>query len=351
MPTEFQDLLNSSMQAVIQEQNPQPTTPPVTEPQVPTQQQSAEPPSIAPTEETIGGIPKAAFAEAFKAYTNGKDLDILKEIEEVPKLRQSITEYEAKSKVSPFVNPVVEKLNELYAAKADAKTVSMFLEAQTLDIDNMPERERYAQALVRKYPSYSVEKARSLFDNKFGSDDLDEETELQKLEAIEQATTFLKSQKMAAENPEQIRMASEARERQERFKAQWQEQLRAVAPKVTGYEGKYKDGEQELSYKAVLTSQEVETVLPYVLNDMASQGMELNQNNVAVAQDLIFKYAVAANPIKYFEAIHRDAFAKGKEYQIKALAGDVQTKVETGGAAELSVEQKFIQANPFFAKL
>ena len=327
---------------------PQPITPPQNTEGV--HVENTPPPQ--PTEVLYGGISETALLTALKERTGGKIQDFaqFEQLDELPTLRQRATELEDKAKISPFANPVVEKLNQLYNAGADQKTVSMFLEAQTLNIDSLSDKEKYAEYLVRSIPNITKATAQQYYEEKFGDEDLTPTQQIEKAREILQATNYLKEQKVTAENPEAIRKQSEQAELFERNRSTWQQQVREISNQVKSVNGSYKKAEGEFSFGVNISPQEIEQLLPFVLKTV--EQMPLNHESANTAKSLIEGYWLMANKDKAFETVHRDGFEKGYELATKANAGAAPTTTnEVAPNAVQSEFDKFRQANPRLSKI
>lgn len=348
--SQIADLFKEQPQGQAAEQQPTAVDP--TPQPVPTQQVNdggnvdANPP-IQPTEVMYGGVTETALLNALKERTGGKiqDFSVLEQLDEIQALRQKATELEAKAQVSPFANPIVEKLNQLYGAGADEKTVQLFLEAQTLNIDSLTERELYAEYLVRSVPNVTKAIAAEYFDEKFGDEDLTPTQKIEKGRELMQAKNYLKEQKMAAENPEAIRKQAEQREMSERNRAAWQQQVRAVSSEVKAINGKYNEAGTELSFGVTIQPQEVEQLLPFVLD--AVSNMPLNADSVNTAKSILEGYWLMVNKDKFMQTVHRDGYAKGYELGLKSVAGAAPTPInETAPNAPQTEFDRFAASNP-----
>ena len=134
-----------------------------------------------------------------------------------------------------------------------------------------------------------------------------------------QAKSYLKEQKMAAENPEAIRKQAEQRELSERNRAAWQQQVRAVSSEVKAINGKYNEAGTELSFGVTISPQEVEQLLPFVVD--AVSNMPLNADSANAAKSILEGYWLMANKDKFMQTVHRDGYAKGYELGLKSVSG------------------------------
>ena len=325
--------------------------PPAVEPTpqpVPTQQVNeggnvdANPP-IQPTEVMYGGVTETALLNALKERTGGKiqDFSVLEQLDELPTLRQKATELEARRSPSPFA----AKYDELVESGADKKTIQLFVEAQHMDIDSLTERELYAEYLVRSVPNVTKAIAAEYFDEKFGDEDLTPTQKIEKGRELMQAKNYLKEQKMAAENPEAIRKQAEQREMAERNRAAWQQQVRAVSSEVKAISGKYNEAGTEMSFGVTIQPQEVEQLLPFVLDAVAN--MPLNSDSVNAAKNILEGYWLMANKDKFMQTVHRDGYAKGYELGLKSVAGAAPTPINETAPNQTQTEfDRFAASNP-----
>ena len=345
LKSQIADLFASQAQSPAAE--PQPVAEPVIAPIATT----PEPPTAQATEPMPVSVSDDVILEALKARTNGKitSFDALGQLDEIETLRSRATELEAKSQISPFANPLVEKLNQLYGANADDQTIQLFLQAQALNIDTLTEREKYAEYLVRSVKGVSKSDALEFYDDKYGSESLSASEKIEKAREIQQAERFLREQKVAAENPEAIRKQTEQRELSERNRSTWQQQVRNVASSFDKIGGEYEQEGSKLSFAVNLTPEEREAILPHVLD--AVKDMPLNADTQNLARNILEGYALMANRDKILQTIHRDGYAKGKEEAMRASAGAAPTAInEIAPNAVKSDVEKFFEANQKLAQ-
>jgi len=363
--SEFKNQIAELMQQQAAQTSPQVETKVEVQPQVevPTQAQTVQTPTQVTAEATQPLNPTAATAqtptiteEAFLGWlqekTGGKvkDLNFVSQLDEIEQLRQKTTALETQSKISPYANPLVEKLNQLYSMGADNTQIQNFLNAQTLNLEALSDKEAYAEYLVRSISGITKSDAMEAFDAKYGTDDLTPLEKIEKAKEIAAAKNFLKEQKVAAENPEAIRQKALQAENFERQKAEWQRQVRTLATQTAKVGGSYRDGENEHSFGVNITPQELESLMPFVTDAVANQ--PLNQDSLNMAKNILEGYWIMANKDRFMQTIHRDGYAKGEEAATKRLAGvPPQVPTEGGGQAPLSDIDKLVQSNPNLQKL
>lgn len=334
----IQEAIKASQAATEPPIVPPTIEPIVTEPIAP----PTEPTPPQPTERVIGGVSETAFKTALSEYY-GFVPDV-EQVKELPTLRQKNTELEAKVNQNPFVNEEIKRLNELASKGASRKDFLHFLEAQDLDLSNMPEAEVYAQAMSRKY-GMSVEKARQNFLDKFGDDDLDFDTEKSKIIELNEAKQYLNSMKVAAETPQSVQNQMQAEIQKQQFAQNWQQQIVSEASKYQGISGKYKNGDSELDFAVTVSPEQMQAILPLVMNDFVQQGVQVTPQNVGMVQEAISRYAAAINYSKIYETIHRDGYAKGEMAATKRLAGNLPPTTTTTPTVAPTNNEAFVAAN------
>ena len=219
-------------------------------------------------------------------------------ISRLPTLQAQLQQYEAEKQISPYANPLVEKMNQLFKEGATPQHVLKFTQLQSMDFDKMS-----AEALVRthlqlKNSVLEPEEIELLIEDKLGSlPDKEEYPEeyaravrirevKAKLEA-EEAKKYLASQKTELEkihNPEN--------EQRRALEAGWSQVLETSIKDVPVIDlniefedgGKYSLPE---GYKPKISPEQMTAIRQNVLKSLVSQGVPLNEQGMQKANEMV----------------------------------------------------------------
>ncbi len=209
------------------------------------QQQPAEgaaPPEIKLPE----GLDPQVFNTALKEIAGIEDYTKLparvKEAEqyrsELEQLRSKYSEtarqietLKAQAELSPFANPLVQRVNEYFKENRSPEEARRFLELHTLDIENLSGEAAYRQMVKMQNPEYSPEMVDRLMEKAFGpipaEDDPEASTKIRqrKLDIeIEgtKAKRWLSEQTASFEDPKQKEQQARQQEEAARFSRAWE---------------------------------------------------------------------------------------------------------------------------------
>lgn len=219
-------------------------------------------------------------------------------ISKLPTLQAQIQQYEAEKQISPYANPFVEKMNQLFKEGATPEHVLKFAQIQSMDFDKMNPEALMRTRLQLENSVLNAEDIELLIEDKLGSlPDKEEYPEeyaravrmreiKAKLEA-EEAKKYLTSQKAELEkihNPEN--------EQRRVLETGWSQVLETSVKEVPAIDlniefedgGKYSLPE---GYKPKISPEQMTAIRQNVLKSLVSQGVPLNEAGMQKANEMV----------------------------------------------------------------
>ncbi len=219
-------------------------------------------------------------------------------ISKLPTLQAQLQQYEAEKQISPFANPFVQKMNELFKEGATPQHVLKYAQIQSMDFEKMNPEALIRTHLQLKNSVLNAEDIELLIEDKLGAlPDKDEYPEeyaravklrdvKAKLEA-EEAKKYLTSQKSELEkitNPET--------EQRRALEAGWNQVLETSIKDVPAIDlniefedgGKYSLPE---GYKPKISPEQLTAIRQNVLKSLVSQGVPLNEAGMQKANEMV----------------------------------------------------------------
>ena len=136
----------------------------------------------------------------------------------------------AKAELSPFANPLVERINEYFKENRDPEEARRFLELHTLDVANLSGEAAYRQMLKMQNPGYSQEMVDRVIEKEFGPLPADDDPQAaaklrQRNLDIEiegtKAKNWLSEQTASFEDPKKQEQQARIQEEKARFSRAW----------------------------------------------------------------------------------------------------------------------------------
>lgn len=143
---------------------------------------------------------------------------------ELAQLRTKLSEYEAKSQLSPFASDLVKEINRLASTGASPTEISRFIEIQSLEVSSMDDDTAIKTAWKLENPALNDKEIDAMFRKKFSADEDDEDAMM--LASAERKTAALGAkakltEKKVSSVPESARQAELQQARIEQAQAAW----------------------------------------------------------------------------------------------------------------------------------
>jgi hypothetical protein len=173
--------------------------------------------------QVFGEVPADKFHAALKAAAGIDSLDDVRAgIEARSKLadyQTKLQEYEAKQAVSPFANPLIEKLNTVARNGADLNQIERLIQLNKVDVANVVDVDAIKLAKGLEKPNYTAEELDVLIERELGfsPEDYDETNPAHRVamrELADKARQAIQNERVSLENPEAIAKAAEAQRQQ-----------------------------------------------------------------------------------------------------------------------------------------
>lgn len=219
-------------------------------------------------------------------------------ISKLPTLQAQLQQYEAEKQISPFANPFVQKMNELFKEGATPQHVLKYAQIQSMDFEKMNPEALIRTHLQLKNSVLNAEDIELLIEDKLGSlPDKDEYPEeyaravklrdvKAKLEA-EEAKKYLTSQKSELE-----KISNPENEQRRALETGWSQVLETSIKDVPAIDlniefedgGKYSLPE---GYKPKISPEQMTAIRQNVLKSLVAQGVPLNEAGMQKANEMV----------------------------------------------------------------
>ena len=297
-----------------------------------------------PTEK-IGEFDATQFAEALKIASGGKFADVAtlntaaEAMERVRTYEQKIQEYEANSKVSPFANDLVAKINDLLSQGGDLKAVERLVKLSAIDPQQMAGPDAIRMQLQMQNPDYTADEIDALIEQKLGFDIKEyNESEAAAAQRValktaqKEALAFLAEQRASAENPSARAAAEQRQQLVQQTVGVWNDVLPTIVEKFTVNVG-FKDDAQGIDYNLAYNADaEAKQMAAAATMEAIKQYPEMfpaNRDTLPKIQDLYQRYLVMEAWPKMAETLIRDAYSKAVEVAAQKNAGPPPTRPQT----------------------
>jgi len=328
------------------------------------QQQAPEAPKLPE------GLDEGKFKEALQAFgfegpDNLREAAKLKpQYEEMrskyTQLSQQLQEQKAQSELSPFANPMVERINKFFKEGKDEGDVRRFLQVQAMDTDNLDYGDAVKQRMRMEYPHLEASEIEAAFEDRYGQmpkeDDEDAEKKRARIMAKikmdgQEAKRWLEEQKVSFDNPEAQQQAAEQKQKAERFQKAWGSVAQAIAANETqlkwGAEDNKIGGAYQFEYTPKIGEQEQKQIASMVRDYAVQNNLPLNEESLPALNE--YKEAVLWNMYRddYLKHMAMDMYASLQERFVKqAPAGKAVPKGSEGSRNPKPTPQPKKQVKP-----
>lgn len=256
--------------------------------------------------------------------------DVRARISEYDVLKGEVEQYKAQSQIKPYANDFVEKLNDLFKSGATPDHVLRFTQIQNLDVSKMSPEQAIKTQYQLQNPTLSAEDVDFLVESELGELPNEEEDpegflKAKKLRDIkakmksEDAKKFLESQKTdlsQIKNPET--------EQRRALETGWSQVLGQVVKDTPSIDLKV-DLENGAYYtipegfKPKLSKEQSDAIRNSVLNNLVSQGVQLNEQGLQMAKQLYDSSVRIVTQDQILRAVIEDMAASVEQQVIARL--------------------------------
>lgn len=277
----------------------------------------------APAPEKFGEVPADQFYQALETAIGVKSLDDIKAAMEarqkLPELQTKLTEYEAKQAISPFANPLAEKINEAFKSGADLNTVERMIHLNKIDLQSVGDMDAIKIAKGLEKPGFTSEELDVLIERELGFNpaEYDPENAYHRValrELSEKAKSTIQSQRVSFENPEEKAKMEAIQQQNARVVDAWS---KTVLPSIAGATKvpiSVKDEANGIDYSFEFSpsSEAMQQAMQATIQTIQSNpsAFPLTQATAAEVQQLMTGFLMMFHGPKIMESIVRDAYAK-----------------------------------------
>ena len=277
----------------------------------------------APPPEKFGEVPADQFFQALESATGVKSLDDIKAAMEarsrLPELQTKLTEYEAKQAISPFANPLSEKINEAFRSGADLNTVERMIYLNKIDLQSVGDMEAIKIAKGLEKPGFTSEELDVLIERELGFDPADYDADNARhrvalRELSERAKSVIQDQRVNFDNPEEKAKMEAISQQNARVVDAWGKTVLPSIAQATKVPISVKDEANGIDYAfefqppADAMQQAMQATMQTIQSNPAA--FPLNQATAGEVQQLVKGFLMMFHGDKIMESIARDAYAK-----------------------------------------
>lgn len=279
----------------------------------------------------VEGTPQAPdFNAVFQEQVGLPLEDVRARISEYDVLKGRVEQFEAQSQIKPYANDFVEKLNDLFKSGATPDHVLRFTQVQNMDVSKMSPEQAIKTQYQLQNPTLSAEDVDFLVESELGELPNEEEDpegflKAKKLRDIkakmksEDAKKFLESQKT-----DLSQIKSPETEQRRALETGWSQVLGQVVKdtpiidlKVDLENGAYYTLPE--GFKPKLSKEQSEAIRNSVLNNLVSQGVQLNEQGLQMAKQLYDSSVRIVTQDQILRAIIEDMAASVEQQVIARL--------------------------------
>jgi len=244
---------------------------------------------------------------------------------------------EANAKLSPFANPLVERINEYFQENRSPEEARRFLELHTLDMENLSGEAAYRQMVKMQNPEYTPEMVDRLIEKEFGpipaEDDPDASTKLRqrKLDidiAGTKAKNWLSEQTASFEDPKKKEQQQLRQQEAERVSRAWGMVANEIAKVESELMFKVNDpkagGEYFFGYKPKLDQEITTQISEMVAKYAIDKNLPLTRESQSELED--YKQALLWNLYRedFLKHMALDMYSSMQKRLVEAHSGGFQ---------------------------
>jgi hypothetical protein len=279
-------------------------------------------------------VPIDKFQQALKEAVGVESLDDVKLAmnaqTKLSEYEQRLKEYEAKQAVSPFANPLIEKINQVARNGADLNQIERLIYLNKIDTSQVGDFDAIKIAKGIEKPSYNTEEIDVLIERELGfsPDSYDETNPAHRVavrELAEKARTSIQNERVSIENPEAVARAQEAQRQREAIVDGWANKVLPVVANDIKVPFAMKDENQGIDYqfefnpsKDQLNQAMQATIATIQANPTA---FPLQMDQVDNVKHLVKSFLLMMHGEDIMTSMARDAYAKATLALQQKVAG------------------------------
>lgn len=313
----------------------QPPAPPATDPNTPPAgQQGVTPPAT----QAEGQTQVEEWINKLGEASNGKvkSLEDLNELlakgEQVGTLQERLQELEGTPSTPQFADPIVERVNDMYAKGATKEEIMNFFRLQDLDVNSLPEKDLVFQYRKMQNPGLDDRYVRALMDADFKGleadpDDPDSmpDTVIQAKFAQEviKAKAALEDAKVQSSTPESVRNATRMEAERAQKTEHWSQLINTLIKQQSAMKFNIQDEAAKLnhSFNYNVPGEADAMLAQQAVNYMVNNNIPLTKEGLQQASDFIKRSRFFSYGEQITESAFRDGFVKGQKAAEQSASG------------------------------
>jgi hypothetical protein len=281
------------------------------------------------------GIEPDALNEALSKFTDGALADynsipdLLSARSQNQELTKRITDFEAQSQISPFADPMVERINALAKDGASKEHILEFMKFQNIDVETLDGESAIKQQMRFQNPGLSSAHIDALYADKFPSLDEDDDASAKILQEARivtesaKAKAYLAEQKVALNNTDSAQQREAMEKDVEVRTEQWGKYVKGYTEKVGSIKlelGDDKSGKLELDFQIPKDDKMNQQIIDGVVRQAVSEGLPLDGDGARVIQQKIEAVRRVVYADQLLMTATKDAYAAGVASKVRQYA-------------------------------
>lgn len=282
-----------------------------------------------PPPEKYGEVPASQFIAALETFSNGAikspaDIQaLMAERQKVQEYQAQISEFQAKSQVSPYASPLVQKINELAASGASVTEMQKYLQYQSIDPQALSDADAYRKQMEFKYPMLTGEQITAMIDEQFNPDQVAENNPLVTAKfkvAATEARNYLQTLKVQSEQPESMQARIQQEQQLRHIQGEWGKVIDKAGNTLKGvFAEKFDD--MEYSYTHQFSQEALFFAKKVALDWATTNRIPFTQEGLQAVMSVMEQQAAGHDRHNIQKNLSQDLFAKAKLSALKQTAG------------------------------
>lgn len=253
----------------------------------------------------------------------------LEQANRLPTLEEQVRAYEAQKNISPFVNPLAERVNTMLKEGKSVGELADYFQLSAIDVSSLPATDAIRRQYALANPGVDPEIIEGMIERKLGFDPTEPDIELSRsqkaalYEMETEAKTFLKSKQISVEpNLEAVQAQQAEQAQMQRIVSTWEQTVPALEIDTTI---KYPlDGDAEGSFvfqpspEAVAMARQI--MLQTITNNPSAYPP--TRETAAKLQENMADFLFTIDRAKIITAVAKDAAAKATEAYMQRVSGN-----------------------------
>lgn len=282
-----------------------------------------------PPPEKYGEVPANQFIAALETFSAGaikSPADIkalMADRQRVQEYQGKIAEFEAKSQVSPYASPLVQKINELAASGASVAEMQKYLQYQSIDPQALSDADAYRKQMEFKYPMLTNEQITAMIDEQFNPDQVAEGNPLVTAKfkvAATEARNYLQTLKVQSEQPESMQARMQQEQQLRHIQTEWGKVIDKAGNNLKGvFAQKFDDF--EYNYTHQYSPEAINLAKQDALAWASANRIPFTQEGLQKVMSVMEQQAAGYDRNNLQQKLAQDLYTKARLASLKQTAG------------------------------